>query len=98
MRRDFSTEQFGHFVKELQESFWGDFQGQTRRALEALLKADSEQQMEAYLGLKWHERPAEGEARIDHRNGSYGRGYVTPLGGSRCRSAGPGSGRSCREA
>ncbi|HEV2176444.1 MAG TPA: transposase [Terriglobia bacterium] len=31
--------------------------------------------------MKWHERPAEGEVRIDHRNGSYGRGYVTPLGG-----------------
>ncbi|HEV2176443.1 MAG TPA: hypothetical protein VGW33_04470 [Terriglobia bacterium] len=50
MRKDFSTEQFGHFVKELQESFWGDFQGQARRVLEAVLKAGSEQQREQYLG------------------------------------------------
>ena len=80
MRRDFSTEQFQHFVENLKDSFRGDLQGQTRRALEAILKADSEQQMEKHIGLKWHERPAEGERRIDYRNGCYVRNYVTPVG------------------
>lgn len=83
MRRDYNTEQFQHFVEDLQESFWGDFQGQTRKALEGILKADSEQQMERYLGLKWYERAGEGEERIDSRNGSYFRDYVTPLGAIR---------------
>lgn len=27
MRSDYSTERFRAFVEELQESFWGDFQG-----------------------------------------------------------------------
>lgn len=80
MRRNFSTEQYQHFVESLKDSFGGDLQGQARRELEAVLKADSEQQMERYLGLKWHERPAEGEGRIDYRNGCYVRNYVTPLG------------------
>jgi len=80
MRRDYNTEQFQHFVEDLQSSFWGDLQGQTRKVLEGILKADSEQQMERYLGLKHYERAAEGEERIDSRNGSYFRDYVTPLG------------------
>lgn len=80
MRRDFSTEQFQHFVQDLQESFWGNVQERTRKVVEDMMRADSEQQMEEYLGLKWHERPAEGKTRIDYRNGSYVRGYVVPLG------------------
>jgi putative transposase len=80
MRRNFNTEQFVQFTKNWQESFWGDFQGVTRRALEKVLRADSEQQMEQYLGLRWYERPAEGEERQDSRNGCYVRNYVTRLG------------------
>lgn len=67
-------------MEDLQESFRGDFRGRTRKALEAVLKADSEQQMGEYLGLKWYERAWEGEVRIDSGNGSYFRDYVTPLG------------------
>jgi putative transposase len=63
------TQRFEGFVRDLQESFWGDFQGQ---------------QMAEYLGLKWHERAAPAE-RVDYRNGFYQRDYVTPLGVIRLR-------------
>jgi putative transposase len=79
MRIKNNTQRFEGFVRDMQESFWGDFQGRTRETLRKLLEADSEQQMAEYLGLKWHERVA-GEARIDYRNGFYQRQYVTPLG------------------
>jgi putative transposase len=80
MRIKNNTQRFEAFVRDLQDSFWGDFQGRTRETLRKLLEADSEQQMAEYLGLKWHER-ATGEAgRIDYRNGYYQREYVTPLG------------------
>src|SRR5579859_4000397 len=85
-----STEQFQAFLKDMRESFWGDLQGKTRRLLEELLKKDSEQQREEYLGLKWYERCEESEVRRDYRNGFYERDYVTPVGtirvqGSRAR-------------
>src|SRR5205823_2332904 len=38
------------------------------------------QQMERYLGLKWHERAGEGEEREDSRNGWYERDYATSVG------------------
>jgi len=79
-QRAYSTERFGAFWEDLRESFWGDWQGKARQALAEVLNADSEQQMEAYLGLKWYERVAEGEARVDSRNGYYERDYVTRLG------------------
>ncbi len=85
MRRNYNTEHFEGFVRNLQESFWGDFQGKTRRTLEELLTADSEQQMEQYLGLKWYERAGENEERVDSRNGYYERDYVTRLGVIRFR-------------
>ena len=78
------TQRFEGFVQDLQESFWGDFQGQTRQRLKELLEKDAEQQMAEYLGLKWHERAAPAE-RVDYRNGFYQRDYVTPLGVIRLR-------------
>lgn len=78
------TQRFEGFVRDLQESFWGDFQGQTRQRLKELLEKDAEQQMLEYLGLKWHERSAPAE-RVDYRNGFYERDYVTPLGVIRLR-------------
>ncbi|HEV2305032.1 MAG TPA: IS256 family transposase [Candidatus Acidoferrales bacterium] len=78
------TQRFEGFVRDLQESFWGDFQGQTRQRLKELLEKDAEQQMLEYLGLKWHERSAPAE-RVDYRNGFYDRDYVTPLGVIRLR-------------
>src|ERR1700752_3560474 len=85
MRIKNNTQQFEVFVQDLQESFWGDFQGRTRETLQKLLEADSEQQMAEYLGLKWHARPAAEAGRIDYRNGYYEREYVTPLGVIRFR-------------
>ena len=79
-----TTQRFQVFVQDLQESFWGDFQGQTREMLKKLLETDAEQQMADYLGLKWHERARPAE-RIDYRNGFYERDYVTPLGIVRLR-------------
>src|SRR6266568_2045397 len=56
MRVKNTTQRFQVFVRDLQESFWGDFQGRTREMLKKLLETDAEQQMADYLGLKWHER------------------------------------------
>ncbi len=72
------TQRFEGFVRDLQESFWGDFQGQTRQRLKELLEKGAEQQMAEYLGLKWHERATPAK-RVDYRNGFYERDYVTPL-------------------
>jgi putative transposase len=85
MRVKNNTQRFEVFVRDLQESFWGDFQGKTRETLQRLLEADSEQQMAEYLGLKWYERAAENSERVDYRNGYYERDYVTPLGPIRFR-------------
>jgi hypothetical protein len=84
MRVKNNTQRFQAFVQDLQESFWGDFQGRTRELLERLLESDAEQQMADYLGLKWHERAGAAE-RVDCRNGFYERDYVTPLGRIRLR-------------
>ncbi|MEK7992971.1 MAG: IS256 family transposase [Planctomycetota bacterium] len=80
MRRNYSTERFEGFLRDVKESFWGDLQGQVKHTVKELLEADSEQQMEQYLGLKWYERAEEGQARADSRNGHYARDYVTPWG------------------
>ena len=79
------TQRFESFVQNLQESFWGDFQGQMRHRLKELLEKDAEQQMAEYLGLKWHERGSEEKPRIDSRNGFYERDYATTLGVIRLR-------------
>jgi putative transposase len=84
MRVKNTTQRFQSFVQDLQESFWGDFQGRTREVLKKLLESDAEQQMADYLGLKWHER-AQAAERVDYRNGFYQRDYVTPLGVLRLR-------------
>ena len=84
MRVKNSTQRFEVFVQDLQESFWGDFQGQTQQMLKQLLETDAEQQMAEYLGLQWHKR-AQPEERVDYRNGFYERDYVTPLGVLRLR-------------
>ena len=85
MRVQNSTQRFQVFVRDVQESFWGDFQGRTREALKKLLETDAEQQMADYLGLRWHERAGKERPRVDYRNGFYERDYVTPLGIIRLR-------------
>ena len=85
MRIKSNTQRFQVFVQNLQESFWGDFQGQTRQRLKELLEKDAQEQMAEYLGLKWHERASEHQPRVDSRNGFYERDYVTALGVLRLR-------------
>ncbi len=84
MRVKNSTQRFQAFVQDVQESFWGDFQGRTREMLKKLLEADAEQQMAEHLGLQWHER-ARSAKRVDYRNGFYERNYVTQFGVLRLR-------------
>jgi transposase-like protein len=84
MRVQNNTARFAAFVQDLQESFWGDFQGRTREVLKKLLESDAQQQMADYLGLQWHERTPPAQ-RVDYRNGFYERDYVTPLGVIRLR-------------
>ena len=84
MRVKNNTQRFQAFVQDVQESFWGDFQGRTREMLKKLLEADAEQQMAEHLGLQWHER-ARPAKRVDYRNGFYERDYVTQFGVIRLR-------------
>ena len=52
MRVKNTTARFQAFVQNLQESFWGEFQGRTQQVLKKLLESDAELQMAEYLGLK----------------------------------------------
>ncbi|HVN82657.1 MAG TPA: IS256 family transposase [Terriglobia bacterium] len=79
------TEQFQHFVEELQETFWGDLYGKTKGLWQKLLEEDSEAQMARYLGLDPYERGSEERPRKDSRNGYYERVYDTVLGAIRLR-------------
>jgi putative transposase len=85
MRIDYSTERFQSFLQDMKESFWGDLQGHVQQTVKEMLEVDSEQRMEEYLGLRWYERPAVPEERVDSRNGYYERDYTTPWGTIRFR-------------
>jgi putative transposase len=80
------TEQFQHFLEDLQESFWGDLYGKTRQAWKRYWDGQSMRERDSYMRSGWHERvePAE---RQDYRNGFYERDYVTRLGTIRLRIA-----------
>ncbi len=95
MRVKNTTQRFEVFVRDLQESFWGDFQGRTREMLKRLLESHAEQQMADYLGLKWHER-AKPVERVDYRNGFCERDYVTPWEGFACAFHARGNAPFCR--
>ncbi len=79
------TEQFQHFLKDLQESFWGDVYGKTKDLWKQILEEDSEASMARYLGLSLYERGSEEKPRKDSRNGWYERDYSTILGTIRLR-------------
>ena len=79
------TEQFQHFVEDLQESFWGDLCGRTRLAWKKFFEAESLRERDRYCGLGWHERSS--DADRDYRNGFYERDYVTRFGTIRLRIA-----------
>jgi putative transposase len=79
------TEQFQHFVKDLQESFWGDLYGKTQQAWKRFWEEESARERARYCGTEWYER--EEEKRQDYRNGFYERDIVTRLGTLRLRIA-----------
>lgn len=79
------TEQFQHFVRDLQESFWGDLWGKTRKAWEGFWEEESRRERERYVGTGNYERAE--EKRRDYRNGFYFRDFVTRLGTLRLRIA-----------
>jgi len=79
------TEQFQHFVKDLQESFWGDLYGKTQQAWKRFWEEESARERAKYCGTEWYGR--EEEQRQDYRNGFYERDIVTRLGTLRLRIA-----------
>jgi putative transposase len=78
------TEQFQHFVSELQESFWGDLQGQVQQSMRRLFELLSERQRDLYMVGPRHSRQ---KGRWDYRNGYYERDFVTRFGTLRLRIA-----------
>ena len=78
------TEQYQHFVEDLQESFWGDVQARTQQAAQRFFDALSEGQRDLYMVSPRYGRTAE---RTDYRNGYYERDFVTKFGTLRLRVA-----------
>src|SRR3974377_2561156 len=78
------TEHFQHFVSELQESFWGDLQGQGQQSMRRLFELLSERQRDLYMVSPRHGRQ---KPRQDYGNGYYQRDFVTRFGTLRLRIA-----------
>jgi putative transposase len=78
------TEHFQHFVKDLQENFWGDLQGQVQQSARKFFELLSERQRDLYMVSPRYARP---EQRKDYRNGYYTRDFVTRFGTLRLRIA-----------
>jgi len=78
------TEQYQHFVEDLQESFWGDLEARTQRAAQRFFDGLSERQRDLYMVSPRYSRPAQ---RQDYRNGYYERDFVTKFGTLRLRVA-----------
>jgi putative transposase len=79
------TEQFQHFVRELQESFWGDLYGRTRQAWTKFFELDSERLRDRYAG--WNRYRRGPRKAGGYRNGYYPREFATPFGTIRLRIA-----------
>jgi len=79
------SEQFQHFVQEMQESVWGDLYGRTRAAWKKYFEGESERLRELYAGWPQHGR---GPRKAGgYRNGYYVRGFATVFGTIRLRIA-----------
>jgi len=83
------SEHFQHFVAELKDSFWGDCQGQVRRAMQRFFELLSERERDRYMTT---ERYGRGGKPRDYRNGYYERDFVTRLGTLRLSIA-----RTCKK-
>ena len=51
-----TSEQFQHFLGELQDQFWGDLVEHTRSGLKKFLDAWSERERDEFVGLRRYER------------------------------------------
>ena len=78
------TEQYQHFVEDLQGSFWGDCYGQVRRLCNEAIERESIRLRETYLNCSRYERTS---ARRDQRNGFYHRDFQTRFGCLRLKIA-----------
>src|SRR6202158_6531378 len=79
------TEQFQHFVQELQESFWGDLYGRTAQAWKQFFELDSERLRDRYAG--WNRYRGGPRKAGGYRNGYYLLAFATPFGTIRLRIA-----------
>ena len=68
----------------MQESFWGDLQGQVQQSMRRLFELLSERQRDLYMVSPRHSRQ---KSRQDYRNGYYERDFVTRFGTLRLRIA-----------
>lgn len=80
------TEQFQHFVAELQDSFWGDVYVKTKLAWKRFLDGESLGERERYMRVGPYERASGGRER-EYRNGFYERDFMTVFGTIRLRLA-----------
>jgi hypothetical protein len=78
------TEQYQHFVADLQGGFWGDCYEQARRFVNEAIERESILLREAYLHCHRYERTCE---RRDQRNGFYYRHFQTRFGCLRLKMA-----------
>jgi len=78
------TEQYQHFVADLQGGFWGDCYGQVRRLCNEAIERESIRLREVYLNCARYERSSE---RRDQRNGFYHRDFQTRFGCLRLKIA-----------
>lgn len=78
------TEQFQHFVAQVKESFWGDWNGRAQAARKQFLEEESRRQRERYVCREAYERRA---GRKEYRKGYYERDFVTRFGTLRLRIA-----------
>ena len=70
------TEQFQHFLREVNDNFWGELYRRTALAWKGLLEEVSWKERDRYLGVKEYARAGERE----YRNGFYERKFVTLMG------------------
>lgn len=78
------SEQYQHFVADLQGGFWGDCYGQARRFLHDAIERESLRLREVYLRCQPYQRTSE---RHDQRNGFYCREFQTRFGNLRLKIA-----------
>jgi len=78
------TEQYQHFVEELQGGFWADLHSQVRRQCNQAIERESLRLREVYLNCQPYER---NENRRDQRNGFYYRHFQTVFGCLRLKIA-----------